>query len=315
MPISDRQDSSVPANADLSPSSSRPKLKYPPSTRMSVPVPQLTIIMSVISSVIALIIFGAIVTCIHRKRHRSSTAAFDSIELRNDWEIRRGDLFMLDKIGQGAFGVVLKAQLYCKSLPRSSLHDPDWENKKIVACKMVKGPCQQDSDFMDEIKLMKRIGKHPHIVSMLACITRSQPLCLVVEYCCHGDLLSNLQKGRLELDEDQEVSEHAFKDEENVEGVFTASDLLSFAWQIASGMSQNFQLQEYLAGKGLVHRDLACRNVLVCENNLLKVSDFGLTRAVYQDGVYLQKKARRLPLRWMSIEAITHRIFTEKSDV
>ena len=38
------------------------------------------------------------------------------------------------------------------------------------------------------------------------------------------------------LDEDQEVSEHAFKDEENVEGVFTASDLLSFAWQIASGM-------------------------------------------------------------------------------
>ena len=132
-------DSSVPANADLSPSSSRPKLKYPPSTRMSVPVPQLTIIMSVISSVIALIIFGAIVTCIHRKRHRSSTAAFDSIELRNDWEIRRGDLFMLDKIGQGAFGVVLKAQLYCKSLPRSSLHDPDWENKKIVACKMVKG--------------------------------------------------------------------------------------------------------------------------------------------------------------------------------
>ena len=38
------------------------------------------------------------------------------------------------------------------------------------------------------------------------------------------------------LDEDQEMSEHAFKDEENVEGVFTASDLLSFAWQIASGM-------------------------------------------------------------------------------
>ena len=99
-------------------------------------VPQLTIIVSVISSVLALIIFGTIVTCIHRKRHRSSTAA---IELRDDWEIRRGDVYMLDKIGQGAFGVVLKAQLYCKSLPRSSLRDPDGENKRIVACKMVKG--------------------------------------------------------------------------------------------------------------------------------------------------------------------------------
>ena len=144
----------------------------------------------------------------------------------------------------------------------------------------------------------------------------------------HRKQLSNSDGSK--IDEGQEeVNERTVGDEKNVENaewMFTASDLLSFAWQIASGMvkellqmtelvSQNFELQEYLTGKGLVHRDLACRNVLVCDDKLLKVSDFGLTRAVYKDGVYLQKTAKLLPLRWMSIEAITHRLFTEKSDV
>ncbi|XP_065840047.1 uncharacterized protein [Oscarella lobularis] len=332
-------------------------------------VPRITIIVSVISSFIFLVLTILSVTCIRRKQHRVAHQAFDFVQLCDDWEINRGDIFLLEQIGQGAFGVVLKAHLYHLSSPRSSTpssrrssrrskqssirsqlgSDPDGEEKSIVACKMLKGPCQKDSDFMEEIKLMKRIGKHPHIVSMLGCITKSRPLCLIVEYCCHGDLLSNLKKGRIEyakghqkldtncsrknspdadsvlskhrrqlsnsdgskIDESQEVNERAVSSEENVvdaKWMFTASDLLSFAWQIASGM-------EYLTGNGLVHRDLACRNVLVCEEKLLKVSDFGLTRAVYKDGVYVQKTAKLLPLRWMSIEAITHRHFTEKSDV
>ncbi|XP_065840044.1 uncharacterized protein [Oscarella lobularis] len=335
------------------------------SDRKDSSVPLFTIIVSVISSSVVFVLAVLSATYIRRKQQRSAYPAFDSLQLRDNWEINRGDVFLLETIGQGAFGVVLKAHLYHQSSPRSPTRtsmrssirsrfrsDPDGKKKSIVACKMLKGPCQKDSDFMEEIKLMKRIGQHPHIVSMLGCITRSRPLCLIVEYCCHGDLLSNLKKGRLEyakshqksdrscskknnsnesedsvlskhrkqlsnsdgskIDEGQEeVNERTVGDEKNVENaewMFTASDLLSFAWQIASGM-------EYLTGKGLVHRDLACRNVLVCDDKLLKVSDFGLTRAVYKDGVYLQKTAKLLPLRWMSIEAITHRLFTEKSDV
>ena len=58
------------------------------------------------------------------------------------------------------------------------------------------GKYQLEDDFLQEINLMKRIGRHKHIVSMLACITRSQPLCLIVEYCCHGDLLNYIRRGR-----------------------------------------------------------------------------------------------------------------------
>ena len=73
--------------------------------------------------------------------------------------------------------------------------------------------------------------------------------------------------------------------------------------------------KEYLAAKDFVHRDLASRNVLITGDKMLKVSDFGLTRAVYSDGIYTQKNASLLPIRWMAIEAIRNHEFTELTDV
>ena len=66
---------------------------------------------------------------------------------------------------------------------------------------------------------------------------------------------------------------------------------------------------------GMVHRDLAARNILVGENKIVKVSDFGLTRQVGSDQVYMSKKSRKLPIKWMSVEAIFNQEFTAYSDV
>ena len=132
---------------------------------------------------------------------------------------------LLEQLGEGFFGVVRKAYLYLnleKPLNAQSKvgSDPS-ENKTVVACKMLKGTrmhiilaiaklsCfsnfperflhHDEVDFLEEIKLMKRNGRHPHIVSTLACVTVSQPLFLIVEYCCHGDLLSFLLKKRADV--------------------------------------------------------------------------------------------------------------------
>ena len=64
-----------------------------------------------------------------------------------------------------------------------------------------------------------------------------------------------------------------------------------------------------------MHRDLAARNVLVGIDKILKISDFGLTRNLSEDLIYMAKTDRMLPIKWMSPEAILDEEFTMYSDV
>ena len=70
-----------------------------------------------------------------------------------------------------------------------------------------------------------------------------------------------------------------------------------------------------MASKNLVHRDLAARNVLVGYDKILKISDFGLTRKLSENLVYMGSRGQRLPLKWMSLEAVFSDEFTMYSDV
>ena len=69
----------------------------------------------------------------------------------------------------------------------------------MSTCRVSPAANVEREDFLEEIRLMKRIGQHPHIVSLLGCITTSEPLCLIVEYCMHGDLLNYLRKKRSQV--------------------------------------------------------------------------------------------------------------------
>ena len=70
--------------------------------------------------------------------------------------------------------------------------------------------------------------------------------------------------------------------------------------------------QEYLSALSVIHRDLACRNVLVGEGKVLKIADFGLSR---DTDLYVSTLSTKLPIRWMAPESIMDRVFSEKSDV
>ena len=57
------------------------------------------------------------------------------------------------------------------------------------------------------------------------------------------------------------------------------NDLWYLSLQIATGMN-------YLSSQRVIHRDLAARNCLVGKDLRLKISDFGLTRDIYENEYY-----------------------------
>lgn len=66
----------------------------------------------------------------------------------------------------------------------------------------------------------------------------------------------------------------------------------------------------------MIHRNLAARNVLVSEDNIVKICDFGSANDVcYFDESNNKSGGVPLPAKWMAIESIRDGIFTFKSDV
>ncbi|XP_066591720.1 vascular endothelial growth factor receptor 1 isoform X2 [Prorops nasuta] len=87
-----------------------------------------------------------------------------------------------------------------------------------------------------------------------------------------------------------------------------SQDLLSWAFQVARGM-------EYLSQRRVLHGDLAARNILLSENNVVKICDFGLAKTMYKDDNYKKKGDAPLPIKWMAIESIRDKVFSTQSDI
>lgn len=62
----------------------------------------------------------------------------------------------------------------------------------------------------------------------------------------------------------------------------TTTDLLCWSFQVARGM-------QYLASRKVLHGDLAARNILLCDDNVVKICDFGLARSMYKTDNYRKK--------------------------
>ena len=60
---------------------------------------------------------------------------------------------------------------------------------------------------------------------------------------------------------------------------------------------------------------MAARNVLLADDDVVKIADFGLSRQVYKDSNYQKQGNEALPVKWMAIESLVDRAFSTKSDV
>nr|BAF02918.1 protein tyrosine kinase src [Monosiga ovata] len=161
-----------------------------------------------------------------------------------------------------------------------------WNGTTPVAVKTLKAGSMEPADFLKEAAVMKRL-RHPKLIQLFAVCTDQMPFYIVSELMKNGSLLDYLHdKGK----------------------ALRLPQLIDMAAQIASGMA-------YLELQNFIHRDLAARNVLVGENNICKVGDFGLSRLVENENEYTAKEGAKFPIKWTAPEAAMMNRFSIKSDV
>ncbi|ESO01519.1 hypothetical protein HELRODRAFT_141355, partial [Helobdella robusta] len=177
-----------------------------------------------------------------------------------------------------------------------------------------------------ELLLMAYIGSHINIVNLVGAVTK-RIFYVVMEYCCNGCLRNYLienkknydrlksnkrkqnrkQYSRNFEDDEEECNDSSCKKLLDYNSV-ALEDLISYAYQIARGM-------DYLASMKMIHRDLAARNVLLAEDNVAKICDFGMAKDCYKYDVYTKQSQAMVPVKWLAIESLTHKIYSTKSDV
>jgi len=198
-------------------------------------------------------------------------------------------------LGEGCFGQVWKCE---------ALNIDGKKGTTTVAVKTLKESAseKEKKDLIAELNVMKMLDPHPNVVRLLGCCTQGtekEPIFVIMEYVAKGKLQEFLRKSR---------AEHYYGNLHGSSQKLTSRDLTSFCYHVAKGM-------EYLSSKKIIHRDLAARNVLVTEQNICKVADFGFSRDVMINLIYERKSEGRLPIRWMAPESLYDNIYTTKTDV
>ncbi|XP_078694339.1 uncharacterized protein LOC144923572 isoform X2 [Branchiostoma floridae x Branchiostoma belcheri] len=223
----------------------------------------------------------------------NSDSAESSKPVHADWEIPRSSLTLGKVLGKGQFGEVRMGELRKRGVTQT------------VAVKTLKASAEDrdKEDLLGELEILVTVGRHDNIISLVGACTVEGPLTLVVEYAPNGCLKDWLKDNRPEqLDQ---------TDDTNIatSGVQLPMDqLILFGIDIANGMS-------HLAAMQCVHRDLAARNVLLGKNLTAKISDFGLSRDIYEESEYVKSTKSQLPVRWMAFESLFHHTYTTQSDV
>jgi serine/threonine protein kinase len=142
-------------------------------------------------------------------------------------------------------------------------------------------------EFEDECNLMMKMTSHVNVLGFVGLCQK--PLLLLIELCDRGSLYDMLHDDEVELPD---------------------TLALSIMKDIATGMHHLFE-------EGIVHKDLAARNVLVAEGKRLiaKVGDFGMSRLLEdahtgddEDALAVYVSSNNVgPLKWLAPEVLTQR--------
>ncbi|KAM4522324.1 tyrosine-protein kinase fynb isoform 4-T7 [Odontesthes bonariensis] len=245
-----------------------------------------------------------------------------SVKTKDVWEIPRESLQLIKRLGNGQFGEVWmeSADGLCFNLTGVCVnYIPDtvglshdaweicrdalkldvklgtgcfadvfygtWNGTTKVAVKTLKPGTMSPESFLEEAQIMKKL-RHDKLVQLYAVVSE-EPIYIVTEYMGKGSLLDFLKDG---------------------EGrALKLPNLVDMAAQVAAGMA-------YIERMNYIHRDLRSANILVGDNLVCKIADFGLARLI-EDNEYTARQGAKFPIKWTAPEAALYGKFTIKSDV
>ncbi|CAH2988979.1 unnamed protein product [Chilo suppressalis] len=246
---------------------------------------------------------AALAVYCRRRAEREYRAHLEALRLRtyglkpgglDRWELPRERVVINRKLGTGAFGTVYGGHALLAE-------DRGWT---AVAVKTLKAGASTEEklDFLSEAEAMKRFD-HKNVVRLLGVVTKTEPVCTVMEFMLYGDL-KNYLLARRHLAVESGFGMEADETSEEV----SPRRLTSMALDVARALS-------YLAQLRYVHRDVAARNCLVSAHRVVKLADFGMTRLVFENDYYRFSRKGMLPVRWMAPESLALGVFSPASDV
>lgn len=196
------------------------------------------------------------------------------------YELVREDLTFGKQLGHGQFGEVYLGT--CKGTGcaiKKQIIDPNVADHLKVF---------QD-DFIVEATIQQGLS-HRNIVEMLGVIMLSEPKHIVLELLA-TEFIDYLRERK---------RRSSFADEMDA--------LCRLCHQLATGV-------EFIHEQEIVHCDLAARNVMVSDEGICKISDFGLARKHGTSACNVKKRVFPISVRWSAPEVKAHRIMSKATDV
>lgn len=152
---------------------------------------------------------------------------------------------LLTEIGRGSYAVVYKAK---------------WKNRQVAAKKLHSFLLEKTDvkkKFGEEWKLLSGLN-HPNIVKYLTAVIPESPRETPI-------IVTELL--------DQDLRQFIMRSQTTPNSKVTFRDTVSIMLDVAKGLSYLHQLP-----KPIVHRDLACKNILLTATKQAKIADFGVAK-------------------------------------